>query len=291
MLVCGVRVLTLVVVFTSITNAADGDGARHKTDPKFLCSQCPKEGVDVAQLHRNADRLYREFKAKEAAEELLKILSWDAENFEALVKLSRAHIDLGDMIPESVPGWQEKRMNEYRSAEDYARKAVAVNPGSTWGHFYVAASLGNIAVISPVARQIELAGAIRDAIEKSISLDARNGFAYHAYGVWHRKMAEIGKMSRIVASVVYGRSLPAGSMEQSVEYLKKAITLNPTVIVSRLELARTYIAMEDWPAARSLLSSIRELPVQFSDDATHKQKAGELLEEINHPDRKLQSDR
>ena len=71
-------------------------------------------------------------------------------------------------------------------------------------------------------------------------------------------------------------------MEQSVEYLKKAITLNPTVIVSRLELARTYIAMEDWPAARSLLSSIRELPVQFSDDATHKQKAGELLEEINH---------
>ncbi len=282
MLVCGVRVLTLVVVFTSITNAADGDGARHKTDPKFLCSQCPKEGVDVAQLHRNADRLYREFKAKEAAEELLKILSWDAENFEALVKLARAHIDLGDMIPESVPGWQEKRMNEYRSAEDYARKAVAVNPGSTWGHLYVAASLGNIAVISPVARQIELAGAIRDAIEKSISLDARNGFAYHAYGVWHRKMAEIGKMSRIVASVVYGRSLPAGSMEQSVEYLKKAITLNPTVIVSRLELARTYIAMEDWPAARSLLSSIRELPVQFSDDATHKQKAGELLEEINH---------
>jgi hypothetical protein len=29
-----------------------------------------------------------------------------------------------------------------------------------------------------------------------------------------------------------------------------------------------------------MLSSIRNLPVQFSDDAKHKQKAEELLEEI-----------
>ena len=93
-------------------------------------------------------------------------------------------------------------------------------------------------------------------------------------------MSEIGKMSRVFASVLYGRSLPEGSTDQSIEYLKKAIALNPTIIISRLELANTYIAVEDFPAARSMLSSVRNLPVQFSDDAKHKQKAEELLEEI-----------
>jgi hypothetical protein len=69
-------------------------------------------------------------------------------------------------------------------------------------------------------------------------------------------------------------------MEKSIEYLNKAVTLNPTVITSRLELARSYIAVENWSSARSFLISIRGLPVQFSDDAKNKQEAEQLLEEI-----------
>jgi tetratricopeptide (TPR) repeat protein len=128
---------------------------------------------------------------------------------------------------------------------------------------------------------MELAGEIRNFIEKAISLDPQNGFAYHAYGVWHRKMAEIGKMSRMFASVLYGRSLPNGSLEQSIEYLKKALRLNPNVIASRLELARSYAAVDNFPQARTMLASIRELPIQFSDDPKHKQKAEQMLAEIN----------
>jgi hypothetical protein len=93
-------------------------------------------------------------------------------------------------------------------------------------------------------------------------------------------MAEIGKMSRMFASVIYGRSIPTGSMEKSIEYLNKAVTLNPTVIASRLELARSYVAVENWSSARSFLTSINGLPIQFSDDAKNKQKAEQLLEEI-----------
>jgi hypothetical protein len=146
----------------------------------------------------------------------------------------------------------------------------------------LAASLGHVAVLSPTAEQVDLAGEIRTLIEKAIALDPQNGFAYHVYGVWHRKMAEIGNTSRMVASVLYGRSVPPGSLDRSVEYLRKAVSLNPRVIASRLELARSYIALEDWPMARRMLASIRDLPVQFSDDARHKQKAEDLLEEIRH---------
>jgi len=262
-------------VLAKVARAAD---ALSTEDGKAAC--CREGDTDIARLHKNAERLYAQFKPKDAANELQKILQRDGQNFEALAKLARAHIDIGDMIPGSSQDAQDRRMKEYRTAEDYARQAIKVNPNSTWGYFYVAASLGNMAMLAPVAKQIDMAGEIRNAIEKAIALDSQNGFAYHVYGVWHRKMAEIGKASRMVVSVLYGRSIPVGTLEKSIEHLRKAVALNPTVIVSRLELARSYAAVEEWSLARHSLTAIRELPIRFSDDAKHKEKAEQLLEEI-----------
>jgi tetratricopeptide (TPR) repeat protein len=268
----------LIVSCSLLAKVARGADAGSTNDGKAGC--CREADPEIVRLHRNAERLYAQFKPKDAANELQKILQRDGQNFEALAKLARAHIDIGDMIPEVAQGARDRKMKEYQTAEDYARQAIKVNPNSTWGHFYVAASLGSMAMLSPVAKQIDMAAEIRGAIERAIALDSQNGFAYHVYGVWHRKMAEIGKASRMVVSVFYGRSIPPGSVEKSIEYLQKAVALNPTVIVSRLELARSYAAVENWSLARQSLTSVRELPIKFSDDAKHKEKAEELLEEI-----------
>jgi tetratricopeptide (TPR) repeat protein len=272
------NLFVLIALLSVPAKVARGAEALSTEEGKTAC--CPEVDTDIARLHKNAERLYTQFKPKDAANELQKILQRDGQNFEALAKLARAHIDIGDMIPESSQGARDRKMKEYRTAEDYARQAIKVNPNSSWGHFYVAASLGSMAMLSPVAKQIDMAGEIRGAIEKAIALDSQNGFAYHVYGVWHRKMAEIGKASRMVVSVFYGRSIPAGSLEKSIEYLRKAVALNPTVIVSRLELATSYAAVENWSLARQSLTSIRDLPIKFSDDAKHKEKAEQLLEEI-----------
>ncbi|MDH3442357.1 MAG: hypothetical protein OEN50_00400 [Deltaproteobacteria bacterium] len=214
--------------------------------------------------------------------ELQKVLRLEPQNLEALAKLSRAHIDIGDSIPESQADWKERKIREYRKAENFARRAINADPNSTWGHFYLAASLGTMAGVSPVKKQIAMAEEIRSHAEKAIALNPSNGFAYHVYGVWHRRMAELDGMSRMFVTVLYGRSLPGGSLEESVKFLEKAVAINPDVIVSRLELARSHVAMEEWSAARTLLESIAELPVKFSDDGKHKQKAQELLEDIKN---------
>jgi tetratricopeptide (TPR) repeat protein len=239
-----------------------------------------KSGAEIAQLQKNAERLYFQFKPREAAAELQKILQTDARNFEALTKLARAYIDIGNAIPESGSNSKERKLNEYSVAEEYARKALKLDPNSTWSYFWVAASVGSVAAVAPVARQVELSGEIRDAVEKSLALDPKNGAAYHLYGVWHRKVAEIGGASRMLASVFFGKSVPQGSVEKSIEYLKKAVALNPTYIASRLELARSYVAKKEWPVARTMLKSIPEIPVQYSEDAKNKREAEELLEEI-----------
>ena len=262
--------ILLVVAAAPDFSAAQMDG----------CPQCKAQNRDTAELIEQADRLYAAFKPREGAAELRKVLQVEPRNLEALAKLSRAYIDIGDSIPESQSNWKERRLQEYRTAENYARQAIKADPDSTWGHFYLAASLGTMAGLSPVARQIEMADEIRAAAEKAIALDPQNGFACHVYGVWHRRMAEIGKTRRMFASLWHGRSVPMGDLEKSLEFLKKAVSINPNVIVSRLELARTHVARHEWAAARAQLNSIAELPAKFSDDGRHKQKAHELLDEI-----------
>jgi len=244
------------------------------------CPRCVNDGSPASQSLQKADELYASFKTKEALDELLKVLQVDPQNTEALSKITRVYIDFGDGIPESSPDWQGKRLKQYQIAEDYARKALKADPDNTWGHFYVAASLGKIAMLSPISKQIDLSREIQTEVEKSIALDPENGFAYHVYGVWHRRMAEIGQMSRVAASVFLGRTVPKGSMEKSVEYLNKAVSLNPKVISHRLELAKTHIAMGNWQLARNSLKTAEELPVQFSDDRLHKAEAQQLLQEI-----------
>lgn len=262
--------------FLFLATAAPIDGfAAQESGP-----DCCKRDVDIARWHKNADRLYAQFKAREAVKELQRILDLDAGNFEALIKMARAYIDIGDMIPESDANWKERKLKEYAVAEDYARRAVKIDPQSTWSHFWLAAALGNAAMVSPMARQLELANEIRLQVERAIELDAKNGLAYHAYGVWHRKVAEIGGASRVLAPVLYGQAVPTGSLEKSVEYLKRAVDLNPMFITSRLELARSYIARSEWEPARVLLRSIPDLPIQFSDDKKHKQQAAQLLAEV-----------
>lgn len=272
------KTLPSITLLFAAALGADAAGAPRFEEPKHGC--CRHDGADIARWHKNADRLYGQFKPREAVGELLKILQVDGRNFEALIKLARAYIDIGDLIAESGADWQERKLKEYSVAEDYARKAVRVDAYSTWGHFWLAAAVGNIAVVSPVAKQLDLAGEIRDEVEKAIARDPKNGLAYHIYGVWHRKSAETGGTSRMFANVLYGRAVPTGSLEKSIEYLKKAVALNPRVIISRLELARSCIATEEWAQARALLKSIPDLPIQFSDDAEHKEKAAQLLEEI-----------
>ena len=278
--------LTLLSILFPIWShiSADPTGnsseAPQHDDGRVGCSHCRNDGSEVSQLLQKADALYAGFKQKEALNEFLKALQLDPQNHEALSKISRVYVDFGDMIPESGADWQEKKLKQYQIAEEYARKAVKADPNGTWGHFYVAASLGKIAMQSSIPKQIDLAREIQPEIEKAIALDPQNGYAYHLYGVWHRKMAEIGKMSRLLSIAVLWRSVPKGNLGKSVEYLKKALSFNPTVIAHHLELARTLVGMGQYQPARNELKSVQELPIQFSDDPLNKREAQQLLQEI-----------
>jgi tetratricopeptide (TPR) repeat protein len=245
-----------------------------------LAGADPPQKQEVKEAVEKAATLYRQFKTQDALKQLKRALAIDPDDPEALIWTARAYLDLGDMTPTTASDWQDKRKEYYRTAEGYAQKAMKLDPNSTWGHFYVAVAMAKIASLSSVKKQIELAYEIRKQVDKSIALDPDNGFAYHLLGVWHRRMAEIGSMKRFMALVFMQGSVPKGSMEKAVQYLKKAISYNPRVITHHLELAKTYVDLGKIKLAEKHLREVETLPVRFSDDYEHKKEAKELLEKL-----------
>jgi len=272
--------ISLAIFVASILFAASSPAAQHSIG-RVGCPHCVNDGSEVSNLLQQADSLYAAFKTHEALQTLNRVLQLDPDNFEALAKSSRGHVDLGDLILEGELDARERKLKEYRAAEEYARKAMKIDPQSTWGHFYVAASLGKIASQSPVSKQIDLSAEIRAEAEKALAADPQNGFAYHLLGIWHRKMAEVGHTSRVLASTFLWRSVPKGDLNTSVDLFKKAITLNPNLVSVHLELAKTYIALGKYDLARASLKTSLAQPIQFSDDPNHKKEAEKLLKEIS----------
>jgi tetratricopeptide (TPR) repeat protein len=117
---------------------------------------------------------------------------------------------------------------------------------------------------------------IKIEVEKAIELDHTNDGAYHALGRWHRRMAEIGGVSRFFGGILYG-SIPKGSFEESEKNLKKAVELKPDYINHRLELGRTYMAMDKYQPAAQEFQKCLDLPPTTSKDGGYKEEAKKEL--------------
>jgi hypothetical protein len=73
----------LFVVLLLPTLGPAAQSADVTTTPELKQSCCTNDGADIARLHKVAERLYSQFKPKEAVAELQKIIRVDARNFEA----------------------------------------------------------------------------------------------------------------------------------------------------------------------------------------------------------------
>jgi tetratricopeptide (TPR) repeat protein len=231
----------------------------------------------TAEEHlKKGDDYYTQLDNQKALEEYLEAYKLDSKNYEALWKLSRTYIDLGDLVSPKEKDYEAQQKQLYKNAQSYARKAVAANPNDTWGHFYLSASLGMYALMLGKKDQVNMSKEIKTAIDKAIELDPNNDLAYHALGRWQRRMAEIGGAQRLFGSILFG-SIPKGSFEESEKALMKAVELKPDYINHHLELGRTYVSLKKYDLAAQEFQKCLDLNAASSKDSAYKDEAKQEL--------------
>ncbi|MDX1429821.1 MAG: hypothetical protein R3282_06015, partial [Rhodothermales bacterium] len=95
-------------------------------------------------------------------------------------------------------------------------------------------------------------------------------------GIFNRELSQLNWVQRLAASALYG-GVPHGSLETSKEMLRKAIRLQPDLLIAHWELAQTCYAMDRPDEALAHIRYIGKLQPQNTEEVRLKEKAAKLL--------------
>jgi tetratricopeptide (TPR) repeat protein len=191
-----------------------------------------------------------------------------------LWRLSRTKVDLGEQRTRD-----DERAQFYREALAHAETAVQADSTNARTHLAGAIAAGRVGLISGTREKVQMSRAVKEYVDRAIELNPDLPAAYHVRARWHYEVASLGFFSRTIVRAVYG-GLPDASYEAAVENFERSIALDDRV-VDRLELGRTYLAMDQEAEARAQLETALTLPNKDPDDPQYKDEARELLDELS----------
>lgn len=196
------------------------------------------------------------------------------DDVELLSRLARA---LGNLAQERAGAEGDEA--RYTEAVELARRAVGLEPSSSRAHSTLAAALGRHALFQGGKRKVELAREVRHEADRAVELDPGDYSAFIVLGAWNREVATLNPLLRGIAGTFLG-GLPRASLRASAAALERARRLAPSIIFTRVELARTYLEMDRDDAALRELDAALSLPPREQLDRVLQEQARELRSEV-----------
>ncbi len=226
---------------------------------------------DASGLIQKGDALDAKFQTAEALEVFREADKASPNNAEVLRRIANEY-----GLSMSEVSSKEAKKERGEQAMEYARRAVAADPGNSAAQLALAISYGRVAELLDNKTKIEYSKKIEEYAKRALELDPNNDLACYVLGAWNYELANLNPVVRAIAKAVYG-SLPPASNEKAIEYLRRAISLNPNRIGPRVDLGRALIAAGEREKGRAELEKALSMPNRERDDATAKTKARQAL--------------
>ena len=236
----------------------------------FLC--IPLSASDYHAFIAQGDKYYQNFDNKKALTEYQKAYDAAPENYEALMKLTRAYNDVGEDLN------SDESEAYFKKAVEYAELLTKKSPASAEAYFYLALAYGNLALFKGGKEKVKLSRNIEKNAQKSIELDSEFAHPYVVLGVYYREIANLNWFLKAFAKTIFG-GLPDGTNEDSEKMFLRAIELKQS-IYAHYELARTYEVMGKRDKAVEHLKKVVELPIIDHQDQMKKADAKKKLSKL-----------
>jgi len=219
------------------------------------------------------DKSYVAMDAPAALQHYEEAIKLDPKNYEALWKASRSAVDLG-----SYERDDEKRGLDFKNAEQYARRAVEVNPGDAEGHFNLARSLGKNALTQGPRARIKYAKDVRLQALECLKTDPKHPGCLHVMGMWNAEVMRLNGFTRMLAkNFLGGQIFESASWSEAKRYMEASVANDPNRIVHHLDLAGVYRDMGDKAKARAEFEAVMKLPNADYNDRHYKGEADAAL--------------
>jgi tetratricopeptide (TPR) repeat protein len=215
------------------------------------------------------DKEYVAMNAVAALQHYEAAIAEDPKSYEALWKASRSAVDLG-----SFENNDEKRGLYFTHAEQYARRAVAANPGDAEGHFNLARALGKNALTQGPKAKIKYATDVRNQALECLKIDPKHAGCLHVMGMWNAEVMRLNGFTRMLAkNVLGGKVFGSANWAEARRYMEESVANEPDRIVHHVDLAGVYKDMGDKAKARAEYEAAMKLPNRDFNDRHYKAEA------------------
>lgn len=164
-----------------------------------------------------------------------------------------------------------------KEAARISELAISIKPTHAEAHLSLGAALGRLSMWSDNREKVELSKAIKERCEDAIRLDPSSDLAMHVLGRYEHQMAMLGRIVRLLVRAVYGGSLSPGTTENAEALFRRAIAINGTRLIHRVELGKLLLDMNRKPEALTELQLAVTLPREDVNSEFERRDACELL--------------
>jgi len=198
------------------------------------------------------------------------------EYYEALWKASREAVDLGEFNAN-----RDEQTRLYTVAEQYARRAVELNPEDAEGHFNLARAIGRNALRMGTRDRIKYAKVVRNEALAALKYSPKHPGALHVMGVWNAEVMRLNGFSRMIAkNFLGGQIFGQANWDNAQRYLEEAVAVDPDRIVHRLDLGKVYLDRDMKDKAREQFETLIKAPDRDFNDKFYKRDAEEQLKSL-----------
>lgn len=200
----------------------------------------------------------------------------DPQGYEGLWKAAREAVGLGEFEQDET-----QRAEYFRKGEEYARRAVEVQPDDAEGHFHLARALGRVALTLGTRDRIRYAGEVRSHALRALELDADQPGALHVMGVWNAEVMRLSGISRLIArTFLGGQVFGEANWANAVRYMERAVEAEPERLTHHLDLARVYVDVGEREKARAEYQLVLNGEATEYNDRFYKRQAAQELERL-----------
>jgi len=213
------------------------------------------------------DRDYVAMRAPEALAHYEAATRADPSNYEAFWKASRSAVDVGSYAT-------DRRATLFASGEQYARRAVALNPGGSDGHFSMARALGKTALTQSTKGRIKYATEIRSQALECLRIEPKHAGCLHVMGMWNAEVMRLSGFSRMIAkNFLGGKVFGSASWNEAVRYMEASVAAEPDRVVHHLDMGYVYRDVHRDADARREFEAVVRLPATDVNDRSYKEEA------------------
>ena len=159
------------------------------------------------------------------------------QNTDVLLRLSITH----HYLSESAMKKSLDKENALKAFE-YALKAFNIEPDNPDILKWYVITLGKTVEDDTIRNQIEQSKNIKNIALKVIDLLPDDEFCYSIMGQWHYKLADLGRASRRIASILFSEP-PKGSFQEAQYFFEKSLEINSDYIGTYYWLGKTYLKL------------------------------------------------